>query len=380
LLSGKLQPLQVINISIPFSGKVERVTFRYGDFIKVGQILLSMDVAEMEVKCREAKAAYIKATENLGQVEAWANSADVARVTRSLTKAKLSLENQKKTMGETERLLKKGIIPTNEYESAKQQYMAQQLDYQTAEEEMRAVTEKGNKKNVLVARYEMQNAYSRMKQIETELGRAKIVAPADGVIMKPTGGGSGKEAKPVEQGRFFQQGDVVLAVGDLSGFSVTSKVDEIDVTRVTEGQKVRITGDAFPGIPLTGTVHTIAPQTDESDVRSTTSYAITVDIRNVTPEQRKKIFVGMSATLEIMVYEKSAALMLPLSAVIIEGGKKFVLRKQRNAPSVKVPVETGHTTVDSVEIIKGINAGDEIEMQKAPHTGIVSVDTGGLRK
>jgi HlyD family secretion protein len=380
LLSGKLQPLQVINISIPFSGKIERVYFHYGDVVKAGQILIAMDVTEAEVKCREAKAAYIKATENLRQVEAWATSTDVARASRSLTKARLSLENQKKSMDETERLLKKGIIPTNEYESAKQQHMAQQLDYQTAEEEMKAISEKGNKTNVQVARFEMQNAYSRMKQIEAEQGRAKIVAPADGVIMRPTGGGSGKEAKSVEQGRSFQQGEVVLAVGDLSGFSVTSKVDEIDVTKVTKGQKVRITGDAFPGIQLTGMVRTIAPQTDESDAQGAPSYAITVDIRNVTEEQRKKIFVGMSATLEILVYEKTAALMLPLSAVIIEGGKKYVLKKQPNALSVKVPVETGHTTPDSVEIIKGVNAGDKIEIQKTPQAGIAGIDSGGLRK
>lgn len=380
LLTGKLQPLQVININSPFSGKIERISFNYGDVVKAGKVLITMDISETEVKHREAKAAYIKATENLRQVEAWASSADVARASRSLSKAKLTLENQKKSMDETERLLKKGIVPTNEYESAKQQYLAQQLDYQTAVEESKAISDKGNKANVQIARFETQNAYSRMKQFEAELAHAVIVAPADGVLMKPSGGGAGKEAKVVERGRSFQQGEIMLAIGDLSGFSVTSKVDEIDVTKVTVGQKVQITGDAFPGIQLTGAIRTVSPQTEEGDAHGAPSYGITIDIHNVTPEQRKKIFVGMSATLEILVYEKPAALMLPLSAVIIEGGKKYVLRKQSNAPSVKVPVDTGHTTVDSVEIIKGINAGDEIETQKAPQAGIGSINAGGVRK
>lgn len=366
LLTGKLQPLQVININAPFSGKVERISFHYGDVVKAGQVLITMDISEMEVKHREAKAAYIKATESLRQVEAWASSADVARASRSLTKAKLTLENQKKSMDETERLLKKGIVPTNEYESAKQQYLAQQLDYQTAEEESKAISAKGNKTNVQIAGFEMQNAHARMKQLEAELAHAVIVAPAAGIVMKPSGAGAGKEAKAVEQGRSFQQGEIMLAIGDLSGFSVTSKVDEIDVTKVTVGQKVQITGDAFPGIQLAGAVRTISPQTEEGDARGAPSYGIMVDIHNVTPEQRKKIFVGMSATLEIITSEKAAAIMLPLSAVIIEGSSKFVLRKQENAPSVKIPVETGVTTVDSVEIVKGVKAGDVIEMKMMP--------------
>lgn len=378
LLTGKLQPLQVININSPFSGKIERISFNYGDVVKAGQVLITMDISETEVKHREAKATYIKATENLRQVEAWASSADVARASRSLTKAKLTLENQKKSMDETERLLKKGIVPTNEYESAKQQYLAQQLDYQTAEEESKAISDKGNKANVQIARFEMQNAHARMKQLEAELAHAVIVAPADGIVMKPVGGGAGKEAKAAEQGRSFQQGEIMLAIGDLTGFSVTSKVDEIDVTKVTVGQKVQITGDAFPGIQLTGAIRTVSPQTEEGDARGAPSYGITVDIHNVTPELRKKIFVGMSATLEILTSEKTAAIMLPLTAVIIEGNNKFVLRRQENAPSVKILVETGLTTVDSVEIVKGVKVGDVIETKMAPQLPTGEINRVGL--
>ena len=373
MMTGNLQPLQVINVGCPFSGKVERLYFHYGDVVKAGQILVTMDASEMQVKYREAKAIYIKAAENLRQVETWAVSTDVARATRSLSKAKLSLENQKKSVNETERLFKKGIIPTNEYESAKQQYQAQQLDYQTAEEEVKAVTEKGNKTNVQIAKFEMQNALARMKLLETELSGATIVAPAGGIVMRPVANGSAKDAKSVEQGHSVQQGDVVLAIGDLSGFSVTSKVDEVDVTKVREGQVVRVTGDAFPGVLLDGTIRGISPQTEEGDARSAPSYGITVHIPTVTAEQRKKILVGMTANLEIMLMQNASAVMVPLSAVIIEGGAKYVLKKQANAASVKTPVDTGHTTIDSVEIKRGVAAGDVIETRRTPQAVTVDV-------
>jgi len=367
-LTGKLQPLQMLNITSPLSGKVDRVSFHYGDVVTAGQILVSMDVTEAQVKHREARAAYIKALENFRQVENWGNGTDVARARRSLTKSRLSLDNQKKTLDESERLFRKGIIPASEYESAKQQYTGQQLDNQSAEEEMKAALAKGNPEYVKIARYEMENAQSRLKQIEKELANAVVVAPVSGIAMKPTAA-AGKEGKAIERGGSFQQGEILLAIGDLTGFSVTCKVDEVDVTKVRQGQKVRITGDAFQGMQLMGAIRAISPQAEEGESRGVPSFAVTVAIDAVTPEQRKRIFVGMSASLEILIYEKPDAIMVPVSAVVSEGGKRFVMKKKGagpNDPAEKVEVLTGYTTLDSVEITKGVKAGDVIEVRTMP--------------
>ncbi|MDD2310324.1 MAG: PAS domain S-box protein, partial [Desulfuromonadaceae bacterium] len=94
-LTGKLQALQMVNINSPLSGKVERVMVRYGEVVTAGQPLVSMDIAEAQMKYREAKSAYIKAAANFKQVEKWESGSEVVRANRSLTKARLSLENQK---------------------------------------------------------------------------------------------------------------------------------------------------------------------------------------------------------------------------------------------------------------------------------------------
>lgn len=363
-LTGKLKPLQTVNITSPLSGKVERVNFRYGDVVTAGQVLVAMDVAETQVKYREAKAAYIKAVENFRQLENWETGTEVARSRRSLTRARLSLENQKKNLDETERLYKKGIIPASEYEAAKQQYAGQQMDLQSAEEEMRASSGKGNADNKSIARFEMENAQARMKQIEAELAHAVIVAPVSGIALKPVAGGSGKEGRQVERGSPFQQGEIVLAIGDLSGFSITCKVDEVDVGKVKQGQKVRITGDAFQGVQLEGILRSISPQAEEGDAGSVPTFAITIAVDSVTPEQRKVILVGMSANLEIVIHEKPDALMVPVSAVRSDGGKHFVMKRQGSAPNAaaeKIEVEIGHTTIDSAEVVKGLKSGDVIE-------------------
>jgi HlyD family secretion protein len=83
--------------------------------------------------------------------------------------------------------------------------------------------------------------------------------------------------------------------------------------------------------------------------------------------------VGMTAALEIIIHEKPDALMVPISAVKDEQGKRYVVRKKSGAsadPGEKVEVTTGYTTQDNVEIVKGIKAGDIIAAGGEP-PGIV---------
>lgn len=369
-MTGAFEPLHVINITCPFSGRVQEVYAYYGEIVKAGQTILKMDTSEVKLKLRDTKVAYIKASEQLKSLENWENSADVARATRSLTKAKLTLDSQKKTLEETERLFKKGIVPATEYEGAKQQYENQQLDYQSAQEELQATLEKGNEKKRNIAKLEMDNAQSRLKELEMELKQSSVAAPVSGVIIMPTAGGDGKNVKKMEKGSSFQQGDIIFSIGDLSGFAVKSKVDEVDLTKIQEGQKVRVTGDAFPGITLNGSIYKISSQASRSSGTSYSggngvpSFEVVINIDGLTPEQRKKVFVGMSANLEVSIYEKPDALMVPVSAVTIESGKHFIYKRSAGTGSKviseKVEVQTGYTTIDSVEVIKGLKAGDEV--------------------
>lgn len=365
-LAGKLQPLQMVNINSPLTGKVAQVRVRYGEVVQAGQPLVSMDIAEAQIKYREAKAAYIKAVASYNQLEKWDAGAEVARANRSLAKAKLSLEDQKKNMDESERLFKKGIIPATENESARHQYANQQLDYQSAIEEVQAAADKGNQENRIVTRYEMQNAEARMKDIAKDIASAVVLAPVSGIVMKPAASGQSKEGRSVERGASFQQGEVLFAIGDLSGFSVSCKVDEVDVTKVKLGQKVRVTGDAFPGEQLSGTIQSISPQAEEAEAgHSGPSFGIRVSITTVPPELKKRIMAGMTANLDIIIYEKPDALMVPLSAVKEDQGKRYVIRKKGSvsaAAGEKVEVTTGYTTQDAVEITKGLKPGDIVEV------------------
>jgi PAS domain S-box-containing protein len=127
-LKGALKPIQVVNIPAPFTGNVQEMFFEYGQPVAKGQILLKLDRTEAQTKYREAKAAFIKAQEKFREVTKWETSDEIIKIGRSLAKAKMSLDNQKRTLAETEYLFNKGIVPATEYENAKQQHINAQLD------------------------------------------------------------------------------------------------------------------------------------------------------------------------------------------------------------------------------------------------------------
>ena len=364
-LTGRLAPLRTVNLNSPLTGRIQSVEFQYGDVVTVGQTLLVMDTAEAQVKYREARAAAIRAEEVLRQMTDWDNGGDVIRAKRSLTKARLALEAQKKNLDESERLYKQGIIPGNEYDASKQQYSNQLLDYQSAEDELSATQRRGSGENRELAKIEYENAATRMRQIEMELNQAVLKSPVAGIVIKPPNTGVGKTSKLAAKGESFSQGEILLAVGDLTGLSVTAKVDEVDVTKLKQGQQVRISGDAYQDVELLGSIRAVSPQADEADARALPSFLISVSVLDLTAEQRKRILVGMSANLEVTVYENAQALMVPVGAVINEGGKHYVMMKTtsadgRDSSRQRKPVTTGHTTLDSVEVVQGLKVGDVI--------------------
>lgn len=360
-LKGALKPVKVVSVTSPFNGTVAERFFEYGAAVKKGDLLLKMDPSELQLKHREARIAFIKAQEKLREVENWEKSDEVAKANRSISKAKLSLEAQKKTLEETEALYKKGIVPATEYESAKQQYVNAQMDYESALSELKSVQAKGGEDNLNIAKFEFDNAKQKLKELDIQLGQINVYAPVSGTIILAEAGEEGKKAKTVEKGVTFPQGEMLLSIGDTAGFAVTTSVDETEVVKIREGQQVKITGDAFTGV-LEGKVSGISSQAKTAEGgRMGVSFALTVAIEEIPPEIREKIRLGMSAVMDVLILNKPDALLVPIHAVQVEGNDRFVtLKDKKTGEQKKVKVETGITTLDSVEIIKGLNIGDEI--------------------
>jgi PAS domain S-box-containing protein len=358
-LKGSLHPAKIINVLSPFGGKVKEVFFKYGQSVKKGQVLLAMDSAEVEMRVRDAKVAYIEALENMRKYELWERGDEVARAKRSLTKSTMSLETSKSRFENSEMLYKKGIISKNEYDGDKQSYETVKLDYEEAKEERRRVLAKGTGDDFETARLKLANARQKLAEAEQQLGQAVIYAPVSGtlILSEGTAGQDGK-GKTVEKGASFSQGDILISIGDTEGMSVSATVDETEVIKIKGGQEARIAVDAYPDMILQGSVTYVSTQAKGDTGGKSSSFEIAVVSEKPKDDVREKLRLGMSATVDITVLNKPDTIMIPIGAVG-SGGIVTVQEKKSKEPR-KVKVETGITTPDMVEIRSGLKAGDVI--------------------
>lgn len=131
-----------------------------------------------------------------------------------------------------------------------------------------------------------------------------------------------------------------------------------------------VTGDAFPDLTLTGRVVSVAAQAGGEAGgggggfgRGMPSFGVSIAIADLEPEQRRRLAVGMSASLSIVVHERADAVVLPAQAVRNENGQR-VVRVREGARVVSRPVELGISTPDGVEIRSGVNPGEVVVLRE----------------
>jgi len=73
----------------------------------------------------------------------------------------------------------------------------------------------------------------------------------------------------------------------------------------------------------------------------------------------------MSAAIKVLLLDRPDALLVPVEAVQEEGGQQFVRRiDPASRQPARVVVVTGLSTVDMVEVVQGLRAGDEIAVER----------------
>ena len=174
-----------------------------------------------------------------------------------------------------------------------------------------------------------------------------------------------------------QSGKTIATVVDMNSLQIEAQVDELDIAKVTNGQKATITFDALTGKTYTGTISKVSQLgTTTSDV---TSYPVYISIDNPTG-----IKIGMNGNINITVASKSNVLTLDLDAVQTINGKKYVMTSiptktsgnstasKTNSASTSTmstnnmkEVTTGLINSTNVEISSGLQEGNTVYIKQA---------------
>ena len=361
---GRLAPRRVVRVTSRSAGKVGQVFFEYGARVTAGQALVALDTAEIHRRHRDARAVYLEAGDKVRELENWESGQEITRARRAVTLAAMELESRESRLAETGLLLEQGVIPASEHKAAEQQYEAQRMRYEAARQDLEVVHARGDTDAVGIARLRLENAQTRLLELEQTLEGAVVTAPLSGVVLQPgRGGASGEEddERPLAAGRLVSEGGYLLSIADLGGLSVVGRIDEVDVVKVKPGQPVRVSGDAFPDLVFEGRIEHISLESRSKAGARVPEFDVTAAIEHLDEAHLARLRLGMSANVTVVVRDEPAALLLPLDAV--RGGTgnyRVLLRDKDGGAPREVPVEVGETTLYEVEVVHGLEAGDEV--------------------
>ena len=360
-LTGVIVPGDGLDVTAPFDGVIKAIGFDYGERVAAGQVLVEIDASQLRHDRNAAESAYLKAKQEAEEIEGWESGPEAARARRAVASAERDVQEADRNLSETSALLERGLVARMEYDGMVEQKLSSEMALTAAREDLETVLKRGQAANRRVAQLELQNARARLEKLSAEFDQAVVVAPEGGVIVRPPDNGAEGAQGAVHVGQRVAKGALIGSIARAGGLAVAFKVDESDVNRLARGQPVRVTGAGFGRHQLTGKVESIAGQAEASSPGAKATFAVRARLDPLAPQAATAVRIGMSANIELTLYDNPAAIVLPPEAVGGSPAAAFVLVRdaQSNRPR-RVPVQIGYVSPHAVEIRAGLEPSDTV--------------------
>ncbi len=267
--TGTLKPINnTVSVGSELSGIIKTVEVDYNSKVKAGQILARLDTSKLEAQVTQSKAALESARAKVLQTKATINE----------TRSKLA-QYQKV------RELSNNKVPSQtEMDAAQAAYERAMADDASA-------------------RAAVSQAEATLEAIQTDLSKAVIRSPINGVIL----------TRDVEPGQTvaaaYQAPTLFTLAADLAKMELHVNVDEADVSQIREGQKATFTVAAYP-------TRTFDAEIVRANYGSTTTSGV-VTYETVLRVNNSDLLLrpGMTATADIIVKKIENAVLVPGAAL-----------------------------------------------------------------
>jgi HlyD family secretion protein len=160
--------------------------------------------------------------------------------------------------------------------------------------------------------------------------------------------------RAAEVGAVVRPGDVLVELAREGAPEVRVTPDEVHLGALAVGQPARVSVEAFPDRPLRARVSHIAPSVDPARG--------TVEVRLAVEDEVDGLALrpDLSATVEVLLGEKSAALVLPSWLVRDLGTPGPWVLVAREGLAERRSVSVGLIGDEAVEVASGLEATDAV--------------------
>ena len=329
--SGKIEPQTSVDISADITGRIIRIAVEEGDLVTRGQFLLQIDPAQYQAAVSRAEGVVNSTQATLLQVRASRDQAE-----RAWKRA-----DQLSRLGPN-------LISPAAAEEARTALDVAEATYQAT-------------------RAQLDQSRASLQEARDNLGKTRLVSPIAGRVVRL----AVEEGEVAVPGTFSRETGLLLTIADLSVILAKVQVDETDVVRLSQGDSVEVTVDAYPDSTFVGRVTRVsqsAKLTSTQTASGSNDRAVDFDVEVRLEEPPADVRPDLSCTARIITDTRDNALSIPIIALTVRDHEPVpnennpapdTLRRRRPGEREEEGVFLVQSGIASFRPVKVGIAGDE---------------------
>jgi HlyD family secretion protein len=323
---GKTRVRDRYLLTAPVTGRLERIDVLEGTYVAAGAVLARIAPMPLDAQATRQAEARLAAARSLTR------DADTR-----VSQARVTLEQERRTAGRVERLVRAGALAERDLEDATVTVRLREEDLAAAEARSRA------------AAADVDQARAALIATGASKPNALILvrAPVDGCVLRV----------PERSERVVSAGSPIIEVGNPTALELVVDVLSSDASRIRPGAVVTVDnwGDDEN---LTGRVRTVEP------AAFTRVSALGVEEQRVNvvidlPRWPAALSDGYRVEARIRVWDRADVTIVPISALFRHGQDWAVFVVRAGRAQLR-PVEIGEQNTSGAQVLEGLSAGEVV--------------------
>jgi HlyD family secretion protein len=341
--NGKVQPQSYFEAHAPYPGIIRNLYVHEGQQVSAGMLLVAMDDTQARSQAATALAALKGAQAAWQAAQQGGTAEERLSLSGELQRAILDRDQAQIDLGALQKLQATGAASPSEVAGAQQRLDADNASIQTLQKRQ---SSRYDAADLAHAKANLDDAEASYAAAQDAISQAIVHAPFAGTVY----------SLPVSRTEFVQQGELLLAMADLSKLQVVAYFDEPEIGDLAVGQAATIVWDAKPNEVWHGHI-TRMPSTIVSYGTSRNVGEVRVSI----DDPDGALLPDTNVRVTITVSSQSNVLTVPHDALHFERGSSYVYRVEGGTLH-RVPVTVGSLNLTDVQIVSGLKVGDQVAL------------------
>ncbi len=339
---GVVFPLHQASLSPKITAPVKTFNIKRGDHVHRGQLLAVLENKDLA-------AAAVSAAGTLDTAKATYATTTATSIPEQLQTAKLNLRNADANLKAQQKLYDSHLWLYEQHAMARKQVDQSQValtaatsQYETASKHLNDLEQRGQAEQKNAAKGQLESARGQYLAAQAQLGYSDLRSPIDGVVAE----------RPLYPGDIATAGTALITIVDVSKVIVRLHVAQPQAALLKPGDSAMI---EVPGLKtaIPGKITVFSPTLDPNS----TTLELWVEAANPANQLEPGTSVQVNLTAKVV----GNAVVVPLSSILTAAdGTTSVMVVNSNSRVYRKKVSTGIEENGNVQILSGLNAGEEI--------------------